>query len=96
METEVRFGARADAGYSLSSDSEAEFIGRLPVRVVCQPLSVDDLYLVLKTSEGSIILAAIREQSFAAYGIEVLAFEDEGLRRIAELAGEERRRARAD
>src|SRR3984957_6857010 len=27
---------------------EAEFIGRLPVRVVCQPLSVDDLFQVLK------------------------------------------------
>src|SRR5262249_30731360 len=34
---------------------EPEFIGRLPVRVVCQPLNVDDLFQVLKTSEGSII-----------------------------------------
>src|ERR1051326_2272118 len=53
---------------------EPEFIGRLPVRVVCQQLNVDDLFLILKTSEGSIIRQY--EQSFAAYGIEVL-FRDE-------------------
>ena len=70
---------------------EPEFIGRLPVRVVCQPLSVEDLFAVLKNSEGSIIRQY--EQSFAAYGIEVL-FEDDGLRRIAELAVEERTGAR--
>jgi endopeptidase Clp ATP-binding regulatory subunit ClpX len=70
---------------------EPEFIGRLPVRVVCQPLSVDDLFEILKTSEGSIIRQY--EQSFAAYGIEVL-FLDEGLRRIAEMAEEERTGAR--
>jgi len=45
-------------------------------------LSWDDLFLVLKSSEGSIVRQY--EQSFAAYGIEVL-FQDEGLRRIAEL-----------
>jgi ATP-dependent Clp protease ATP-binding subunit ClpX len=65
---------------------EPEFIGRLPVRVVCHSLNVDDLFLILKTSEGSIIRQY--EQDFAAYGIEVL-FADEGLRRIAERAGEE-------
>jgi endopeptidase Clp ATP-binding regulatory subunit ClpX len=65
---------------------EPEFIGRLPVRVVCHPLNADDLYTILKSSEGSIIRQY--EQTFAAYGIEVL-FKDEGLRRIADLAGEE-------
>ena len=70
---------------------EPEFIGRLPVRVVCQPLSVEDLFAILKTSEGSIIRQY--EQSFAAYGIEVL-FQDAGLRRIAELAAEEQTGAR--
>ena len=69
----------------------AEFIGRLPVRVVCQALEVDDLFHILKSSEGSIIRQY--EQDFAAYGIEVL-FRDEGLRRIAELAGEEKTGAR--
>jgi ATP-dependent Clp protease ATP-binding subunit ClpX len=70
---------------------EPEFIGRLPVRVVCQPLGVDDLFQILKTSEGSIIRQY--EESFAAYGIEVL-FAEEGLRRIAELAAEEKTGAR--
>ncbi len=70
---------------------EPEFIGRLPVRVVCQPLQVDDLFHILKTSEGSIIRQY--EQDFAAYGIEV-SFQDEGLRRIAELAADEKTGAR--
>ncbi|HEY3860484.1 MAG TPA: AAA family ATPase [Verrucomicrobiae bacterium] len=70
---------------------EPEFIGRLPVRVICQPLTVDDLFTILKTSEGSIIRQY--EQTFSAYGIEVL-FRDDGLRRIAELAGEESTGAR--
>jgi ATP-dependent Clp protease ATP-binding subunit ClpX len=70
---------------------EPEFIGRLPVRVVCQPLGVDDLFEILKTSEGSIIRQY--EESFAAYGIEVL-FADAGLRRIAERAADEQTGAR--
>jgi ATP-dependent protease HslVU (ClpYQ) ATPase subunit len=70
---------------------EPEFIGRLPVRVVCQPLNVDDLFEILQRSEGSIVRQY--EQSFQAYGIEVL-FREDGLRRIAELAGEEKTGAR--
>lgn len=65
---------------------EPEFIGRLPVRVVCHALKTDDLYLILKNSEGSIIRQY--EQDFAAYGIEVL-FSDEGLQKIAERASSE-------
>jgi len=65
---------------------EPEFIGRLPVRVVCHPLTANDLYTILKSSEGSIIRQY--EQTFAAYGIEVL-FKDGGLRRIADQAGQE-------
>ncbi|HXT10079.1 MAG TPA: AAA family ATPase [Candidatus Angelobacter sp.] len=70
---------------------EPEFIGRLPVRVVCHSLNTDDLFQILKSSEGSIIRQY--EQDFAAYGIEVL-FSDEGLRRIAERAGSEQTGAR--
>jgi integrase len=70
---------------------EPEFIGRLPVRVVCQQLSAEDLFTILKTSEGSIIRQY--EQTFSAYGIEVL-FRDDGLRRIAELASAETTGAR--
>ncbi len=70
---------------------EPEFIGRLPVRVVCQNLNVEDLFEILKTSEGSIIRQY--EDSFGAYGIEVL-FSDPGLHRIAEVAAEEKTGAR--
>src|SRR5262249_10650708 len=70
---------------------EPEFIGRLPVRVVCHSLNVEDLFLILKNSEGSIIRQY--EQDFAAYGIEVL-FADEGLKRIAERAADEQTGAR--
>jgi ATP-dependent Clp protease ATP-binding subunit ClpX len=70
---------------------EPEFIGRLPIRVVCHPLAVDDLFQILKSSEGSIVRQY--EQSFGAYGIEIL-FQNDGLRRIAELAVEEKTGAR--
>jgi endopeptidase Clp ATP-binding regulatory subunit ClpX len=70
---------------------EPEFIGRLPVRVVCQELSVDDLYEILNHSEGSIIKQY--ESSFRAYDIEAL-FSNVGLRHIAEEAYKERTGAR--
>jgi len=70
---------------------EPEFIGRLPVRVVCRELSVADLFEILQRSEGSIIRQY--ERAFRAYGIEVF-FEEAGLHRIAELAAEEKTGAR--
>ncbi|MDX1951784.1 MAG: AAA family ATPase [Verrucomicrobiota bacterium] len=70
---------------------EPEFIGRLPVRVVCHPLDAGDLFTILKSSEGSIVRQY--EQTFGAYGIEVL-FEESGLRQIAELAYQEQTGAR--
>src|SRR5712691_10537524 len=83
--------AQAQTRDFLEFGFEPEFIGRLPVRVVCHSLKVDDLFLILKNSEGSIIRQY--EQDFSAYGIEVL-FSDDGLRRIAERAGEEQTGAR--
>ena len=70
---------------------EPEFIGRLPVRVVCRDLSVADLFEILKRSEGSIVRQY--ERAFRAYGIEVF-FEEAGLQRIAEMAAEEKTGAR--
>lgn len=70
---------------------EPEFIGRLPVRVVCDPLKKDDLYEILKRSEGSIIRQY--ERAFRAYGVEVF-FEDAALREIASRAAEEQTGAR--
>jgi endopeptidase Clp ATP-binding regulatory subunit ClpX len=91
LETPEEVLAEAQTKDFLEFGFEPEFIGRLPVRVVCHSLQVDDLFLILKNSEGSLIRQY--EQDFAAYGIEVL-FSDEGLRRIAERAGEEQTGAR--
>jgi endopeptidase Clp ATP-binding regulatory subunit ClpX len=59
---------------------EPEFIGRLPVRVVCEELNPEDFYEILKVSEGSVIRQYTR--AFKAFGIEI-EFEDEALREIA-------------
>jgi endopeptidase Clp ATP-binding regulatory subunit ClpX len=70
---------------------EPEFIGRLPVRVVCEELTADDLYQIMRFSEGSILRQY--ERAFAAYGIEI-SFEDEALRLIADAAATEKTGAR--
>lgn len=62
---------------------EPEFIGRLPVRVVCDPLNETDLYRILDESEGS-VLKQFR-LSFEAYGI-TMNWEAEALRWIAATA----------
>ena len=49
---------------------EPEFIGRLPVRVVCEHLTEDDLFEIMKRSEGSIIRQYRRD--FEAYGIDAI------------------------
>ncbi len=70
---------------------EPEFIGRLPVRVVCDPLSEQDLYDILKRSEGSLIRQY--ERAFRSYGIEAV-FTDDSLRLISGLAAVESTGAR--
>jgi hypothetical protein len=70
---------------------EPEFIGRLPVRVVCEELDPNDLYKIMKFSEGSILRQY--ERAFRAYGIEI-SFEDEALRLIAAAAAREKTGAR--
>ncbi len=70
---------------------EAEFIGRLPVRVVCDALSADDLYDIMKYSEGSLIRQYERE--FEAFGIRA-EFGDGALRAVAAAAAREKTGAR--
>jgi endopeptidase Clp ATP-binding regulatory subunit ClpX len=70
---------------------EPEFIGRLPVRVVCEELDADDLFRIMKFSEGSILRQY--ERAFRAYGIEI-SFEDEALLLMATAAAEEKTGAR--
>lgn len=70
---------------------EAEFIGRLPVRVVCEALREEDLFAIMKNSAGSLIRQFERE--FLAYGISV-KFEDSALREMARRAAGEKTGAR--
>jgi ATP-dependent protease Clp ATPase subunit len=70
---------------------EAEFVGRLPVRVVCEMLTDEDLFQIQKHSEGSIIRQFERE--FSAYGVRA-SFADDALRAIAKTAAEEKTGAR--
>ena len=70
---------------------EPEFIGRLPVRVVCEELDAEDLYKIMKFSEGSLLRQY--ERAFRAYGIEI-SFDDEALHLIAAAAAKEKTGAR--
>jgi ATP-dependent Clp protease ATP-binding subunit ClpX len=70
---------------------EPEFIGRLPIRVVCEELTAEDLFAILKTSEGSVLRQYRR--AFEAFGIEP-SFEDDALRQIAVEAAAEKTGAR--
>ena len=70
---------------------EPEFIGRLPVRVVCEELDADDLFKIMKYSEGSLLRQY--ERAFRAYGIGI-SFEDDALRLLAEAAAQEKTGAR--
>src|SRR4026208_1046116 len=70
---------------------EPEFIGRLPVRVVCEELDANDLFEIMKYSEGSLLRQY--ERAFRAYGIEI-SFEDEALRLLAKAAATEKTGAR--
>ena len=71
---------------------EAEFIGRLPVRVVCEKLVAKDFVDIMKHSEGSLLRQYERE--FAAYGIQA-KFDDSAIERIARRAETENTGARA-
>ena len=70
---------------------EPEFIGRLPVRVACDPLSAADLVAILTSSEGS-ILHQYRDD-FRGYNIE-FTITPEALQTIAEHGYEEKTGAR--
>ena len=70
---------------------EPEFIGRLPVRVVCEELSADDLFSIMKYSEGSLLRQY--ERAFRAYGI-AISFEDEALHLMAQAGALEKTGAR--
>lgn len=70
---------------------ESEFVGRIPVKAVLDPLGQEDLYQILKNPNNPIVLG--KKLDFNAYGIQV-KFEDAFLRRMAELAFAENTGAR--
>jgi ATP-dependent Clp protease ATP-binding subunit ClpX len=70
---------------------ESEFIGRLPVIVVFDELTKDDLVQILKNPNNPIILS--KKRDFMAYGINI-QFEDEALEWVAEAAAQEKTGAR--
>ena len=70
---------------------ESEFIGRLPVVTVFEPLETEDLYKILCNPKSPILIG--KKRDFKAYGID-LQFEDEALHKIAENAANEQTGAR--
>lgn len=70
---------------------ESEFVGRLPVAVVLEELSEEDLFQILKNPNNPIIRS--KKRDFKSYGINIL-FEEEALRLLAQKAYEEKTGAR--
>jgi endopeptidase Clp ATP-binding regulatory subunit ClpX len=70
---------------------EPEFIGRLPVRVSCDPLKVEDLVQILNQSEGSILRQY--KSDFEGYNID-FTITPEAIREVAERAASEKTGAR--
>jgi endopeptidase Clp ATP-binding regulatory subunit ClpX len=70
---------------------ESEFVGRLPVVVVFDELTRDDLVEILKNPNNPVVLS--KRQDFRAYGIDI-KFEEEALYKIAERAAAEKTGAR--
>jgi len=70
---------------------ESEFVGRLPVRTVLEPLDENDLYDILKNPSNPIIIG--KKLDFDAYGIDV-KFDDQALRLLARDASAENTGAR--
>jgi endopeptidase Clp ATP-binding regulatory subunit ClpX len=70
---------------------ESEFVGRLPVNAVLDPLSVNDLYTILKNPNNPTILG--KKMDFMAYNIRI-KFSDKALLMMAEKAYEQKTGAR--
>lgn len=62
---------------------EREFIGRIPVIAVLDPLEEEDLYRILRNPNNPIISG--KKEDFRCYGIDVV-FQDDALKEIAKLA----------
>jgi endopeptidase Clp ATP-binding regulatory subunit ClpX len=88
---DCRYLKRVKAEDLIRYGFESEFIGRLPVTTVLEPLSEDDLYTILKNPNNPIING--KKDDFRAYGIDI-RFQDDALRRLAAMAYREKTGAR--
>lgn len=70
---------------------ESEFVGRLPVRAVLDPLNEKDLYDILNNPNNPVVLG--KKSDFMAYGIKI-CFTDDALKLIAKNASTEKTGAR--
>ena len=59
---------------------ETEFVGRLPVSVILDELTAEDLHQILRNPNNPVIIS--KKRDFAAYNID-LRFEDESLKELA-------------
>ena len=88
---DYRFARHVKSEDLMEYGFESEFIGRLPVIAVLDPLTVDDLYAILKNPNNPIILG--KKEDFLSYGIHI-RFDEDALRLIAERAYDEKTGAR--
>ena len=70
---------------------ENEFVGRLPVVLSLNELEIEGLHNILRNPNSTVILG--KKRDFKAYDIDI-EFEDDALRRVAELAFDEHTGAR--
>lgn len=80
-ENDIRFLKSVKAEDLIQFGFESEFVGRLPVVAVLEPLEVEDLLQILKNPNNPIINA--KKEDFRSYGIDI-RFEDEALSIIAQ------------
>lgn len=90
-EDDVKSVKRVKAEDMIEYGFESEFVGRIPVIAVLEPLEVQDLYQILKNPNNPIVLG--KKEDFRSYGIDI-KFEDESLLLLAEKAFEEKTGAR--
>jgi endopeptidase Clp ATP-binding regulatory subunit ClpX len=90
-ENDMRFLKDVKAEDLILFGFESEFVGRLPVVAVLEPLEVGDLLDILKNPNNPIINA--KKEDFRSYGIDI-RFEEQSLGIIAERAFLEKTGAR--
>jgi ATP-dependent Clp protease ATP-binding subunit ClpX len=88
---EINYLALASTADFIKYGFEPEFIGRLPVRIACNPLYEEDLERILNSSEGSIMKQY--QMDFKGYGIDFKT-TPEAIRAIAKQGAEEKTGAR--